>query len=89
MSQETKLENMAYKIDSYTADADRTQMNVSDQTKATIADMKKTLGKFYKKKSVFSLRFIVFQRNLIENVTVQGFQNMIFGIMTYCYFHPC
>ena len=59
MSQETKLENMAYKIDSYTADADRTQLNVSDQTKATIADMKKTLGRVFNE-DVSSHRFIVF-----------------------------
>ena len=35
-----------FQIDSYAADADNSKTIVSDQTKATIADIKKTLGKY-------------------------------------------
>ena len=41
-----QMSTHSLKIDSYAADADNSKTIVTDQTKATIADIKKTLGKY-------------------------------------------
>ena len=45
---ENRLEGLQFKVENLTADTNKTKQNISEETKAVIAEIKKNIGKILK-----------------------------------------